>query len=238
MRRLTMLTSAVITIAALATAAAWQPTPSLGKLRLVDEFARDRNLGAMRDELLTVARRRDVAGLTALSADRLSIGDESMTRDQFLAWVRRMPSEEQDMFWQRLRDALVLGAARVRGAAAGEATVQAPYVPELLSRRHDNGQPLLAIAGTGVAVHRGPSARSAVIDRLDYDVIDGSSAFLDARPTKPGEFDGAYEWLRVTTPGGRRGWVLSKYALTASEPRFLFRNVGGVWKLAGYVTGD
>lgn len=46
------------------------------------------------------------------------------------------------------------------------------------------------------------------------------------------------ELLRVTTPAGRRGWVLSKYALTGSDPRFLFRRVGGVWKLVGYATAD
>src|ERR1051325_10725887 len=88
-------------------AAAPQEPPSLGKLRPVDEFTRDPSLRKLRDEILALARRRDLPGLAALSADRLSIEGEAMTRQEFMAWFRRMPQPEQTLFWQHLRDGMV-----------------------------------------------------------------------------------------------------------------------------------
>ena len=205
--------------------------PSLGKLRPIDEIARDPSLRKLRDDVLAIAQRRDLSALAAMSAARLQIDDESMTRDQFIAWVRRMPAS----FWQELGDAMAAGF--VRSNDPHEAPMfDAPYVSIMRSRREDNDQPLLAIVGTAVAVHRDPDAGSPVIDRLDHDIVRPGEASAEA--TRPGEFAGDYLWLQIKTPSGRLGWVLSKYALSGSEPRFRFRRTSGVWKLVGYITGD
>jgi hypothetical protein len=213
-----------------------QRDPPLGKLWPVDEFAREPGLLQLRDQVMAVVQSRDPSRLAAMSTDRLSIEDkEAMTRDQFLAWFRRMRAPQQAMFWQRLRDAMAQGFARV-GDLPGPLTVEAPYVPALLARRPDIDRSLLAIAGAGIAVHRDPSGRSPVIDRLDHDVVYQGPALPEATPR--GEYDGEYYWWQIKTPGGRLGWVLSKYALTTSEARFLFRKVDGVWTFAGYEPGD
>ena len=139
-----------------------------------------------------------------MSTDRLSIEDkEAMTRDQFLAWFRRMRAPQQAMFWQRLRDAMAQGFARADDRP-GPLTVEAPYVPALLARRPDIDRSLLAIAGAGIAVHRDPGGRSPVIDRLDHDVVYQGPALPEA--TRPGEYR-----RRVPTGGRSRrpaaAWV-------------------------------
>jgi hypothetical protein len=228
--------TAACVIAWLATGGSWAASPltqepSLAKLQPVDEIAHDPSLRKLRDDVLAIAQHRDLSGLAAISAARLKIDDESMTRGQFIAWVRRM----QTSFWQELRDGVAAGFAR--SSDPHDAPMfDAPYVAIMRSRREDSDQPLLAIVGTGVAVHRDPDARSPVIDRLDYDVVRPGEASAEA--TRAGEFSGDYLWLQIKTPSERLGWVLSKYALDGSEPRFRFRKMNGVWKLVGYITGD
>jgi hypothetical protein len=210
-----------------------QPAAQVRKIARVDESARDPTLGRLRDDLLAVAKGRDLARLLPLMADTVRVDFDEMPRAQFAEWFAQRSAADQALFWQQLRDAFTLGMAYEPGIAE-PTTLIAPYTTVALEKILERGDLLLAITGSGVAVHRDPNPSSPIVERLDHDLVEiGPELPL---PAPPGAFDGVYEWLHVKTPSGRLGWVVSKYVRAVNDPRFYVTKAGGVWKVSGYAT--
>ena len=221
-----------VAVAAVAAAPA-QPAAQVRKVARVDESARDPALGRLRDQLLAVAKARDLARLLPLLADTVRVEFDEMPRAQFAERFAQWSAADRALFWQQLRDAFTLGMAYDRGIAE-PTTLIAPYTTVALEKIAESGDRPLAITGSGVAVRRDPNPSSPILERLDHDLVEIGPAL--PLPAQPGVFDGVYEWLHVKTPSGRLGWVVSKYVRAVNDPRFYIGNVNGAWKVTGYAT--
>jgi hypothetical protein len=204
--------------------------PSGKKLVPVDESRRYPGLRAFRDRVADAARREDLSRLRPLISDGAYFGEssEGLTPDAFVARIRNLEAAERTAFWKQLRDALALGMASDPDYEpdADPPVLVAPYTSVLLRPWIDANPGALAITGAGVAVRERADAASAVIARLDYDVV----AYGRAGATD--------DWVQIELPDKRVGWVAAHYVKDFGAPRFAFRKVRGVWKLIGYGTAD
>lgn len=193
---------------------------ALGPSRLppVDQCASDRSFVQFRTALRRSIARRDVNALLETLEDdvQASLGGDIGKRDFVKLW--KLESPRSSKVWKELGDALSLGCAMNAGVAT------APSFEEQLGDGRDAFETRIALPGA--VLHRGPSQSSAVIARLNWDVL-----------TQRGEWDGG-PWLRVSLDDGRRGHVRKTLTRSPIDYRAWFHKRDGRWRMAGFVAGD
>jgi hypothetical protein len=83
-----------------------------------------------------------------------------------------------------------------------------------------------------------PDGEARVIDRLSYNIVKIDEAAAIKRKTGPKEDDWVYEWHKIETLGGKKGWVKAEYVRSAVDYRAGFEKKKGVWKMTFFVAGD
>ena len=230
MRRVLVL---LVSLMLLPTAVAGQrPVASPGSRKVLprDDSASDPSFLTFRNQLLTAARRGDVAALRASMAPTLSAVFEPATRDQVLA----ASGVVEGTPWADLVEALELGATK-EASNTGVVSFVAPYV---FSFRDMDGYEELAVLGRGVRMRRAPDVTAEVVATLAYDVVGllRDSAFLD-EDEEP-RLDDPRSWTHVLTSTGATGFVFSKHLRSANDWRFIFEKVDGRWLMTKLATGD
>ena len=185
----------------------------------VDEASKDPALKAVRDRLLAAVRKRNVnATLALMSTDvKLSLGDDA-GHARFRIMVGRSPD-----LWKALEWALRHGG-RFGGNGAWFA---APYTAEAKLGKIEPFDALIVIA-RGVPLRQRPNAKSRIVARLSYDVVE-----MLEEPGKRGAV-----WRKVEAPDGRIGWVHKRFTRSPVEYRVVFRKIGGEWLVVSFLAGD
>jgi len=197
-----------------------QATEAQQKLLPVDEAASRADFFTFRAQLQAALARRDVkAVLSAIDPDiRNSFGGDGGIAEFRQSWDIDSPGSR---LWETLATVLALG-----GTFDGEDSFAAPYVFSAWPDELDSFS-FLAILGTGVRVHTGPSSTSATITRLSYDIVElGESGSLEEA------------WVQVLLPGGTSGYVARPYTRSPLDYRGLFNQRDGQWYLSALVAGD
>ena len=78
-----------------------------------------------------------------------------------------------------------------------------------------------------------PRMTASVVDRVTYDVVPFSAPTAEALDVD----GGLYEWMKIFTPRGRSGWVLTKYVWEPGLPVVCVEKEGDDWRLSS-VTAD
>ena len=207
-------------------------SPQVGKVRPVDEAARDPGLRDIRAGIIGATASGDTAQFLPFLAPKVKVDyDRALTPDEAVKWIRTQRPADQQLFWQELRDGVTLGFIRSADAMC------APYIAFVLPEDADQGMPYLAITGRGVRVRRDPAQASPVIARLDLDFVTMAPGPLFTQPAEAGLAGGNYEWFHVRLADSL-GWVLSKFVGEHGMRRFCFSSIGGRWMLSGWAAGD
>lgn len=196
----------------------------------VDEAAKDASFLAFRTNLIAAVKRRDAKYLVSvLDRDvKASFGGDDGIEDFKKLWKLNSPKSE---VWDELLAVLTNGGTFSK---ADKTTIfSAPY--------SFNGFPddldafeYQVIFGNNVNLRAKPDLKSEVLARLSYNVVkvDYQNSVADAKK------DGEYEWLKIETLGGKKGFVNSKYVRSPIDYRAGFEKKNGKWKMIFFVAGD
>lgn len=225
MRAYVRAVTALLVVALCASAA---PTRAR-KLYPVDEARRDQSFWTFRERLRRAVRERDEKFVVSILHPRveLSFGGHQGVKDFREMWLGR---ESRGDLWKELGDVLRLGGAFE--AATGRKSFCAPYTFLKFPRDADvfeHG----AITGKNVRVRARPDPRAPVIETLSYDVV---KAEFFVGVGESGE--GAAGWVKVTTPGGRAGYVAEEYIRSPVDYRACFGKYRGRWLMTAFIAGD
>jgi len=138
--------------------------------------------------------------------------------DFFRTWGLAEPGPSR--LWRDLEEALALGCARGRDGAL--------WAPSFFVQLDDPDDPFSALLAIrpGAALHAAPDGASAVVARLEWDVL----------TLRPGGT--AHGWWPVALADGRSGYVPSGEVRGLLDYRASFRKIGGRWRMTAFVAGD
>ena len=217
----------MLLIAALAAADAGA---QVAKLYPVDEAARDPEFFAFRARLIVAVANRDTEFLYSVLSPRIKNnfgGDGGI--DEFKQQWR--PEAADSKLWSTLADVLALG-----GKFDESKNFWAPYW-YAVEPDGDAADPFVygVVVGRGVQVRRGPTASSAAIANLDFDVIKVPD--WSAKPDS-NDRDSGRAWVGVELEDGRKGFVVSTHLRSRIGYRAGFARRNGRWVIEALVAGD
>ncbi len=109
----------------------------------------------------------------------------------------------------------------------------APYISTRYPRGL-NSFDYIVITGEDVEVKAEPYETAPVISQLSYDIVRANN-FFRLQDRIDGE---RHDWLEVTIPDGRLGYVWGKYTRGELDYRGCFNHVEGKWVLTYFLAGD
>jgi hypothetical protein len=194
------------------------------KLYPVDEGKRNPSFRAFRQKLITALRRRDrqfVLGTLhpEIVFSFVSAGSSEGFKKE---WNLHKPGASWEPLRRELLRVLSLGGSFDKGE------FWAPYVySEWPDDPNDPDGGLFSgcILGRRVPVRSRPSPTAPIITRLSYDIVK-----MPEWTDKP--------WVKIITPGGRRGYVASRFFYSSGFYRAGFKKVKGKWKMMFFIAGD
>lgn len=215
---------ALLPLAVMLVAGSLGPTAAQArKLYPVDEAGKDPSFQAFRRRLVAALRRGDRTFVLGVVDPKIewSFGDGPGIQGFRKAWKL---DEAGSVGWNSLRDTLLSTLAL--GGSFDKGEFCAPYVfsrwpADLDSFEH------AAVLGRQVAVRSGPSATAPILTRLTHDIV---------KIPPPGKGDAA--WVKIITPGGRRGYVAARDLRGPTDYRACFKRVKGNWRMTVFVAGD
>ncbi|MDH3235305.1 MAG: SH3 domain-containing protein [Alphaproteobacteria bacterium] len=87
----------------------------------------------------------------------------------------------------------------------------------------------MVITASGVNVRAAPSRSAKIVGRLSHRIV--------ATPKKPRK-DVPNDWVEIELPGGKRGFVARRFAVSPIDYRAGFVKEGGRWQMTFFLAGD
>lgn len=186
-------------------------------LRPVDEASSQAEFFGFRARLQTAVAARDVDALLAMSSPNIKL---SFGGDDGSAAFRRQLASDGGALFARLAETLALG-----GSFRTPDQFVAPYTYSRWPEQFDAFSHF-AVVGERVAVRASQRPTSEMLSTVSW-------AIVTLGPE--GERDGM---TQVELPGGRYGWIATRFLRSPVDYRALFVREGGRWQLAMFVAGD
>lgn len=205
-------------------------------VRPVDEAKDDPSFLAFRTKLIAAAERRDVKHiLTVLDPKiELSFGGHSGIADFKSLWKI---NSRQSKFWEEFLAVMKNGGSFTGEGRNRRTSFAAPYTytvwPDDLDAFEHH-----VIFGTDVNLREQPSTDAKVIDKLSYNVVKFDDQLSTRQKTGAGEEDWEFDWYRVETLGGKKGFVKAEFVRSPIDYRAGFERKRGVWKMTFFIAGD
>ena len=217
----------------LLTAATW----AAGQERFVrptDEANKDRSFAAFRTKLIAAAERKDTKYILNILDDGItsSFGGHEGISDFKSFWKIGEPDSR---FWAEFL--LVLRNGGKFDRSGGKVTFTAPYLFSAMPSDLDQFE-YHAIFGNNVNLREEPNANAGVAARLSYNIVKIDEPAAIKRKIGSGESDWLYDWHKVETLGGKKGWVKAEFVRSPIDYRAGFEKKRGVWKMIFFVAGD
>ncbi|HTP94939.1 MAG TPA: hypothetical protein VMK05_03755 [Burkholderiales bacterium] len=201
----------------------------LAKLPPADDAAADRSWAKFKTGLLAALEKRDKRALIA-ALDR-NVRNGARVKPGIDEFRRQWDIDAQDSaLWQVLTKILFLGGRNVK-AANGAKEFCAPYVATDWPEQFDPFEHGAIIAREALVKAR-PSAASATIATLSYDIVEIGEWDIED------ETKGSTQtWVHVDTRAGE-GYVPAEQIRSPVEHRACFAGGGGRWRITALSAGD
>lgn len=207
-------------------------------LKPVDDAAKDPSFLEFRTKLIAAAERKDTKYVIGVMDPKihLSFGGHAGIADFKELW---QPDMKGSLFWEELLGVLKNGGALGEETEEGNKTFYAPYTftnfpdyPDLDIFRDG------AVIGTNVNLRNKPSLKSKVIGSLSYNIVMIDHGNSVMKKAVPGIDMRTYEWYKVETLGGKKGYVHADYVRGHVDYRIGFEKQKGKWKITMFIAGD
>lgn len=200
------------------------------RLLPVDEASRDASFKTFRDRLIRAVRQRDAKYVLSVVDSDVKNG---FAGEDGIANFRKQwkPNEAKSPLWNELLFVLTRGGAfQTEG---GNKMFAAPYIYSNFPQNLDAFE-YSAITENRAPLYARPSAASRLVANLSYHIVkvdfNGS--------VKASANSDEYSWLKVTTLGGKTGFVREKFVRSSIDYRAGFEKKRGAWKMIYFLAGD
>jgi len=214
------------------TAVASGPPAQLPQILPVDAAAEDAPLRQARDAALAAATAKNVDALLALVSPDLVLAEGSDLPKDRPRWLREALANPQHEWWRGLAESLALGGAftTARGAVEGRREFCAPYffarfptdVPAVV---HGERPPWIII-DKDVALHQRPDARSRVVARVSYALVQAESL------EQPDPVTPRVLWDSVEYPENATSYVMASKIRNPERFHVCFANEPTGWRIS------
>ncbi|MBC7898695.1 MAG: SH3 domain-containing protein [Saprospiraceae bacterium] len=202
-------------------------------IKPVDEGKNDASFNTFRTKLIAAAEKRDAKYVLSVIDRNIQngFGGSNGFANFKKTWKIENPKAE---FWDEfLRVIKNGGSFSSEGGGPRESWFWAPYTYTSFPQDIDSFEHQ-AIFGNNVNLREKPTTDSDVVASLSYNIV--KTDYQDSVKTKNSEDE--YEWLKVETLGGKKGYVKAEYVRSPIDYRACFEKKGGVWKLTAFLAGD
>jgi hypothetical protein len=196
------------------------------RLQPRDEASQDPSFVVFRTKLHAIVQAKDVRGLrSTLAEDILNNFGGGKGIDAFNnAW---RPDDPQSAVWPVLAGVLKLG-----GSFKSRTAFTAPYVSATWPG--DLGKfDFVAVTSADAVIRKAPDARSAVVRKLDHDLLEVIQSDL-----MPQHEAGPDNWDEVKDRKGTRGFILVRDVRSPLDFRATFEKRNGRWVIASFMSGE
>ena len=200
------------------------------RLLPVDEASKDASFKLFRDKLIGAVRKRDSKYVLSVVDPNIKNGfggDDGIANFK-KQWKITSPKSE---LWDELLFVLTHGGAfQMEGK---NKIFSAPYIFSNFPKNFDAFE-YSAITDKNVKLHATPFSSAPVIANLDYSIVkvDYENSIKDKSR------EGKYTWLKVSTLGGKKGFVQGKFVRSFVDYRAAFEKKRGQWKIIYFLAGD
>ena len=210
----------------------------------VDEGQSNPSLAAFRTKLIAAVKRKDAKYVLSVLDPKVKIdfgggaGIVAFKKE----WENLGP---ESRFWAQFLPVISNGGAFSDETEAKEPMFWAPYVfgsfpSELDAFEH------AAIIGKDVHLRAKPSLKGDIVAKLSFNIVKIDPDELDVPDEGMSPAEMAYTgrnpepffWVKVTTLGGKTGYVKDEYVRRPVDYRAGFEKKRGVWKLVAFIAGD
>jgi hypothetical protein len=202
----------------------------------VDEAAKDRSFLTFRTKLISAAEKKDVNHIISILDPKItaSFGGHVGIKDFKTFWKI---DDKNSEFWDEFLRVIKNGG---RFSGEGRNKMNEFAAPYLFTEMPDDLDMFeyYAIFGSNVNVREAPNTNARVITQLSYNIVKIDEEAAVKRKTGPGEWDWKYDWHKIESLGGVKGWVKAEYARSPIDYRAGFEKKRGVWKMVYFVAGD
>ncbi|MFZ1701304.1 MAG: SH3 domain-containing protein [Pyrinomonadaceae bacterium] len=191
----------------------------------VDEAGQDPSFLAFRNKLIAAAEKRDLGYVKSIM-DRnikLSFGGHTGVKDFDKLWA------DKGEFWREFLVVIKNGGHWQREAGRRQNLFTAPYSFQGFPDEFDAFDHFV-IFGSNVNLRSGPSTESTVKGSLSYNIVKLDDAPINQETNS--------QWYKVTTLGGKSGFVHRDYVRSPIHLRAGFEKTGGRWRMIFFISGD
>lgn len=198
----------------------------------VDEAKRDAAFFTFRSKLVEAVKNRDSKYILSIVDPKIrnTFGD-----DNGITYFKRIwkLDSKNSKFWNEFSTVISNGGTFYKEADTKTKQFCAPYLFTVFPEDLDAFD-YSAIFGKNVILRSKPSVKSSVVANLSYNVV---KVDFDNSVKSKADLD-AYEWLKIETLGGKKGFVNPKFVRSSVDYRACFEKIKGNWKMTAFVAGD
>lgn len=199
-----------------------------------DEAHQDASFVAFRTKLIAAVERHDANFIINILDPKiqLSFGGDAGIADFKKLWKVQ---QKNSKFWAAMLPVIKNGG-HFDKVVPGVKRFEAPYTFGGFPTDLDSFE-YSVIFGSKVRLRRSAGLEAPIVEELSYNVV--KVDFEQSVKAKGStEDDPTYDWLKVTTLGGKTGFVKSEFVRSPIDLRAGFEKKKGVWKLVFFIAGD
>ena len=195
----------------------------------VDEAEKDTSFLAFRTKLIEAVKKRDAKYILSIVDQNIknSFGGNNGIKEFKEMWKI---NDSKSEFWNEFLPVITNGGKFIEG---GDKMFCAPYSftesPDDL-----DAYGYSVIFGKNVNLRSKPDSKAKTIARLSYNVV--KVDYENSIKINGEEFE--YSWLKVETPGGKKGFVKAEFVRSPIDYRACFEKQKGKWKMIIFIAGD
>jgi hypothetical protein len=193
----------------------------------VDEAKKDASFFAFREKVIAAVKKKDSAFILSIVDPQIK---NSFGGDDGLANFKKIwkLNTSGSKFWETFTPVIMNGGSFIKGTKNTQF-----FAPYTFSGFPDDIDAFdySAIFGNNVNLRKAAGTNSEVTGSLSYNIVkvDWDNS------VKAGE---DYKWLKVTTLGGKTGFVNADYVRSSIDYRAGFDKIKGKWKMTAFIAGD
>lgn len=197
----------------------------------IDEAKNDPSFHAFRTKLIDAVKKHDEKHIYGILDRNItnSFGGDGGIAEFKKRWNLGSAKSE---FWKEFLVVITNGGtfSKERGSAK---QFWAPYTFNSFPADLDTFE-YEAIFGNNVNLRVKPATDASVLATLSYNVIKTDYENSVKLPLSEDQYD----WLKIETLGGKKGYVMAEYVRSPIDYRAGFEKKGVLWKMTSFITGD